>query len=100
MVIPTVPPEFPFWQDLAHCDYFRTSLKITKADICMVVGGIGNVRVDVNERSERRCSIAPVQRFVICRFSGSWFYCLRNRMNAIEQLSRNSVSMIYPICPL
>ena len=30
-----------------------------------------------------RCLIAPVQRFVICRFSGPWFYCLRNRMNAI-----------------
>ena len=38
MVIPTVPSESPFSQDLSRCDYFRTSLKIVEADICMVVG--------------------------------------------------------------
>jgi len=43
MVIPTVPPELPFWQDLSLCDYFFTSLKIAGADICMVVGD-GNSR--------------------------------------------------------
>ena len=40
MVIPMVPLESPFWQDLLRCDNFRTSLKIAKADICMVVGEI------------------------------------------------------------
>jgi len=38
MVIPTVQFEFPFWQNLARCDYFRKSLKIAKAYICKVVG--------------------------------------------------------------
>ena len=38
LVIPTIPPEFPFLQILARCDFFRTSLKIEGTDICMVVG--------------------------------------------------------------
>jgi len=37
-VISTIPLHSPFWQDLARCDYFRTSVKIAGADICMVVG--------------------------------------------------------------
>jgi len=40
MVIPTIPSEFPFWQDYTRCDYFRTSVKIREADIYKVVGGI------------------------------------------------------------
>ena len=41
MAIPMVPAEFPFWQDLAVCDYFRTSLKIAGADTYNVVGDGG-----------------------------------------------------------
>jgi len=40
MVIPTVPPEPLFWQDLARCDYFPTSLEIGDADIYKVVGEV------------------------------------------------------------
>ena len=45
MVIPTIPSEFPFWQDLVRCDYFRTSLKIAKADIYKV-GDLANSKYD------------------------------------------------------
>lgn len=37
MMILTVTPELPFWQYLAGCHYFRTSLKIAETDICQVV---------------------------------------------------------------
>jgi hypothetical protein len=42
MVITTVPPEFPFWQDLPRCDYFPESQEFFKVDIFMVVGGIAD----------------------------------------------------------
>jgi hypothetical protein len=38
LVIPKIPCEPLFLQDLPHCDYFETSVNFTKADICMVVG--------------------------------------------------------------
>ena len=37
-VIPKVPREQLFWQRLARCDYFQTSLKIAKPDIYRIVG--------------------------------------------------------------
>ncbi|MDB4303960.1 hypothetical protein N9934_04155 [Desulfosarcina sp.] len=43
MVIPTVPRKSLLGKDLAHYDYFRKSLKISGADICMVVGGIAGL---------------------------------------------------------
>jgi hypothetical protein len=43
-VISTIPRESLFWQGLAHCDYFQTSLKIGEADIYKVVGGISEIR--------------------------------------------------------
>ena len=41
MVIPTVPREPLFWQCLAPCDYFQTSLEIGESDISKVVGMTG-----------------------------------------------------------
>ena len=38
MMIPTVPPDSPFWQDLARCDYFSESQENDGSDICKVVG--------------------------------------------------------------
>jgi hypothetical protein len=40
MVIPTVPPESPIWQDLTRYDYFPKSAKNDVTDICIVVGVI------------------------------------------------------------
>jgi hypothetical protein len=38
MVITTVPPEFPFWQDLVRFDFFSESQENVGPDICKVVG--------------------------------------------------------------
>ena len=38
LVIPTILFQSPFWQDLARCHYFETSVEIVEADIFMVVG--------------------------------------------------------------
>ena len=50
-MIPTIPPESPFLQDLTRCDYFETSAKIDKADICKVVG-------DTSIQSINRATVA------------------------------------------
>ena len=49
LVIPTIPPEPLFWQDLARCDYFQTSVKIDKADIYKVVGVISGLMIRIDD---------------------------------------------------
>jgi hypothetical protein len=57
-VIPTVPREPLFWQGLAHCDNFQTSLEIGEADISKVVGEINGF----NKEFFRKIPIAYQQQ--------------------------------------
>lgn len=45
LVIPTISCEPLFGQDLAFCDYFRTSVKIALADMCTLVGEITGLKI-------------------------------------------------------
>ena len=42
-MIPTIQLQSLFWQGLARGDYFGTSVKISEADICNVVGEIADL---------------------------------------------------------